>query len=245
MNRRKVFLIAVLFAFFAPVLLFSQDPVAAAPAPQTVGDQNKGVGQNQKKNKRVLLIIPNYRTSPSLIPYVRLTPKKKFVLAAKDSFDPGTFVLGALFAGKSELMDSNPSFGHGPEGLGHYFATATSDIVIGDFMSEGFFPTILREDPRYFRQGSGTGWSRLGHAAGQIFWTHTDSNGSQFNFSEFFGNSAAVAISNAYYPESRNVRDNVTKLGTQVGLDMLGNILKEFWPDIMKKFSRNLNQNNP
>jgi hypothetical protein len=45
-----------------------------------------------------------------------------------------------------------------------------------------------------------------------------------------------VAISNAYYPDNRTASDNVQRLGTQLGLDMAGNVLKEFWPDIDKKF---------
>jgi hypothetical protein len=73
---------------------------------------------------------------------------------------------------------------------------------------------------------------------GQIFWTHTDSGGTQFNFSEIVGNSTAVAISSAYYPDGRDVSSAVSKLGSQIGIDMAGNILKEFWPDLRRKFSR-------
>jgi hypothetical protein len=72
--------------------------------------------------------------------------------------------------------------------------------------------------------------SRLGYAAGQIFWTHNDSGRGQFNYSEVAGNSTAVAISMAYYPENRDAKDAVSKLGTQLAVDMAANILKEFWP---------------
>ena len=71
---------------------------------------------------------------------------------------------------------------------------------------------------------------------GQIFWTHRDSGGTQFNYSEIVGNSVAVAISNAYYADNRNASDAVSKLGMQVGVDMAANILKEFWPDLERKF---------
>jgi hypothetical protein len=72
----------------------------------------------------------------------------------------------------------------------------------------------------------------------QIFWTHKDSGGTQFNYSEVIGNSTAVAISQAYYPDNRTVSDAVSKLGTQIGVDMASNILKEFWPDVARKFDR-------
>ena len=73
---------------------------------------------------------------------------------------------------------------------------------------------------------------------GQIFWTHADLGGTQFNFSEIVGNSTAVAISTAYYPEGRDVASAVSNLGSQIGVDMASNILKEFWPDLHRKFSR-------
>jgi hypothetical protein len=105
-------------------------------------------------------------------------------------------------------------------------------------MSEAVFPTLLRQDPRYFRRGSGTGWSRFGYAVEQIFLTRSDSGRVQFNYSEIAGNSVAVAISNAYYSDNRTATEGVSKLGMQLGVDMAANILKEFWPDLQRKFRR-------
>ena len=73
---------------------------------------------------------------------------------------------------------------------------------------------------------------------GQIFWTHRDSGGMQFNYSEVAGNATAAAISSAYYADHRTASDAVSKLGIQLGVDMAGNILKEFWPDFERKFRR-------
>ncbi len=196
-----------------------------------------GVTATDSGGKRIFGIIPNNRTSPSLVMYKPLSKREKFKLASEDAFDRGTFALAAVFAGQAQLSNSNPSFGQGVQAYAHYFGTACADLMIGDFMTEAVFPTLLREDPRYFRRGTGNGWSRLGYAMGQIFWTHTDSGGTQFNFSEIAGNSAAVAISNTYYPDTRNAADALSRLGMQIGVDMAGNILKEFWPDLIHTFS--------
>ena len=101
-------------------------------------------------------------------------------------------------------------------------------------MTEGIFPSMLHQDPRYFRKGC-CGWRRLGYAAGQIFWTHTDTAKGQFNYSEILGNSTAVAIGNAYYPDNRTVSNGVSKLGAQLAVDMTSNVLKEFWPEISRR----------
>ncbi len=193
---------------------------------------------SEPEPKRVLWIIPNFRTSPSLAPYEPLTVREKLRIATLDSFDRGTVALGVLFAAEGQLTASSPSFGQGVRGYAHYFGTAYSDYVIGDYMTEAIFPIMLHQDPRYFRRGTGSTWSRLGYAAGQIFWTHGDTGRGQFNFSEIAGNSTAVAISMAYYPESRDVHDGISKLGSQLGVDMASNILKEFWPDLERKFAR-------
>jgi hypothetical protein len=64
-------------------------------------------------------------------------------------------------------------------------------------MTGAVFPTLLHQDPRYFRRGTGSGWSRLQYALGQTLWTQHDSSTLQFNYSEIVGSVAAVAVSNA------------------------------------------------
>ena len=66
--------------------------------------------------------------------------------------------------------------------------------------------------------------------------TRTDAGNQRFNFSEVLGNATGVAISNSYYPDNRNVGDNVLKLGEQIGIDAASQVLKEFWPDLKRKF---------
>lgn len=192
----------------------------------------------EQESKRVLWIIPNYRTSPSLQNYEPLTTSEKFKVASEDAFDQGTVALAALFGAQAQLTNANRSFGQGVSGYSKYFATAYGDFAMGDFMTEGIFPTLLHQDPRYFRRGTGSGWSRLGYAMGQIFWTQCDSGRKQFNYSEVVGNSTAVAISQAYYSDNRTASNAINALSVQLGVDMAANILKEFWPDLERKFNR-------
>ena len=220
-----------------PAVAFCQQPAQDQPLqPGTV--KRSDAPSQQVESKRIFGIIPNFRTSPSLQNYKPLRPAEKFKIAGQDSFDRGTVALAALFAGQSQLTDATPSFGQGVAGYARYFATAYADFVIGNYMTEGIYPTLLHQDPRYFRKGTGSGRSRLGYAVKQIFWTHKDSGGTQFNYSEWLGNSTAVAISNAYYPDNRTAGEAVGKLGVQISVDTASNILKEFWPDFERKFTR-------
>jgi hypothetical protein len=147
-------------------------------------------------------------------------------------------MFAVVFAAQNQFGNGNRSFGQGVEGYSKYLGAAYADVVIANYMAEAVFPTILHQDPRYFRRGTGSGWSRLGYSMGQIFWTHHNSGRSEFNYSEVVGNSTAVAISNIYYKDDRTVHNAVSSLTVQLGLDMTTNILKEFWPDVDRKFRR-------
>ena len=192
----------------------------------------------QSESKRVFGIVPNYRTSPGLVDFEPLSRGEKFKIASQDALDRGTFVLAGFFAGEGQLTNANRSFGQGVAGYGRYYGTAFADFAIGDYMTEAIYPSLLNQDPRCFRRGIGSSWSRLGYAVGQIVWTHRDSGDPQFNYSELIGNSTAVAMSNAYYSDIRTASNAVGKLGMQLGVDAAANALKEFWPDIERKFSR-------
>jgi hypothetical protein len=107
-------------------------------------------------------------------------------------------------------------------------------------MTEGIFPTLLHQDPRYFRRREGTVRSRLAYAMSRLFITRGDSGRNQFNYSEVAGAAASVAISNAYYPDGRTVGNNVGRYAQQLGFDAASNALKEFWPDLKRRLPRRL-----
>jgi len=165
-----------------------------------------------------------------------LTAGGKFKLAARDSFDPGTFLLAAVGAGIGQASNSRPSYGQGMAGYGRYYGATYGDFMIGSFMAKAAYPSLLHQDPRYFRRGTGSGWSRLRYAMGQTFITHGDNRRTQFNFSNICGNATAVAISTSYNPDNQTASDAVARLGIQLGVDMAGNVLKEFAADLSNKF---------
>ncbi len=205
-------------------------------APQTKAEHAQADSE-APPDKRVLGVLPNYRTINETGVYTPITAKQKLTIASKDSFDYPLVLLSGAFAGISQLENSSPSFGQGVEGFAHRLATNYADQALGNMMTEGFFPAMLHEDPRYRRLGSsrGTVKYRAWYAASRVFVTRTDSGGTRFNYSEWLGNATAVAISNSYYPDNRTWGDNATKLITQCGTDALSQVIKEFWPDIKHK----------
>ena len=237
---KSTYLLCVLLASMGATIAYAQSADESDPANTNVArtaTTNNVARPPHTEAKRLFGIIPNYRTEEFPNPYKPLSAEQKFRLATQDSFDRGTVILGAMFGGLDQITGSEKSFGGGVTAYGKYFATSYASFVIGDYMTEAIFPSLLHQDPRYFRRAC-CGWKRLGYAVGQVFWTHTDTGKGQFNYSEIIGNSVAVAISNAYYPSNRTASNAFSGLATQLGVDMASNVLKEFWPEIHRTFTR-------
>ena len=183
-------------------------------------------------------IIPDNKIVPGGAPTTeRLTTRGKFALAFKDSIDPFTFASAGFYAGISQWQNDNPGFGLGAAGYARRVGAAYGDLVIGNYFTEAIIPTLLHQDPRYFRKGTGGGWPRLKYALTRTLITRTDSGRRAFNYSEILGSAAAAGVSTLYYPASdRDIGEVGEKLCIQVAGDSLFNVLIEFWPDMRRKF---------
>jgi hypothetical protein len=213
----------------------SQDPAKSndpPPQPGTIAPQNP-----PPIDKRIFGVLPNYRTAQLSGEYHPITAKQKLTIALKDSFDYPLYFVGAAYAGLYQLDDSHPQFGQGVKGYAKRFGTSYCDQVTGNMLTEGFMPILFKEDPRYFRIGSGGGtkWHRTGYALTRIFVTRTDAGGKSFNFAEIIGNGMAAGIGLAYYSDDRDFPDYLQNWGTELATDAISQVLKEFWPDIKKK----------
>jgi hypothetical protein len=206
--------------------------------PLTVfGQENTQPGT---EDKRILWIFTNHRTTDDSATLPKLTPEGKLAIAWGDSTDRAIFLQTAFLAGLGQLNNSNPSFGQGVAGYAKRFGTTYGDFAIENMLTEGIFPSLLHQDPRYLRRREGTARSRVVYALSRLFITRTDSGKNQFNFSELGGAATSIAISNAYYPDGRSVGNNIERYGVQLGFDAASNVLKEFWPDLKRKLPRRL-----
>jgi len=223
----------------------AQQPQPAAnpdpPATVATAEPNKVDPASLPVGKRVLGVLPNYRTANYTADYHPISKEYKMKIALKDSFDYPLFFVGGAYAGLYQVENSHPQFGQGAVGYFKRLGTSYADQVIGNMMTEGFLPVLLHEDPRYFRIGRGTKWHRAGYALSRIFVTRTDTGAPTFNFAEVMGNGIAAGIGLSYYQDSRDVKDYLQNWGTQLGTDAVSQVLKEFWPDIKHHYFKKHN----
>jgi hypothetical protein len=165
-----------------------------------------------------------------------LSPHGKFRLFTASATDPFAFIGVGLQAGISQAKNEFPGYGQGTSGYAKRFGASYSDFAISSFMSNYAFPSLLREDPRYFREGSGSIKKRLGHAFASPFVTRTDAGGSRFNYSNTLGAITTGAISNAYYPASdRGVGLVFSRAAIGILFGTVSAVFAEFGPDLEKK----------
>lgn len=84
-----------------------------------------------------------------------LTPRGKFRIFRQNVTDPFTFVGTAMQAGIGQATNEFPAYGQGASGYAKRYGASIADFAIGEFMRTFAFPTLLREDLRYFREGGG------------------------------------------------------------------------------------------
>jgi hypothetical protein len=215
----------------------STKPGQSQPGATAAGSGDKSsVGSND----RLFFALPNFGTVENRENIKPLTTKQKFDLQFRSTFDPVEFPYVGLLAGISQATNSDPGYGQGALGYAKRYGAAFLDSVDENFMVGAIYPSLLREDPRYYQMGKGGFIHRTGYSISRIFVTHTDSGKTTFNFSEILGSATAAGIGTTYrVADERHLGDAAGDWGTQVGWDTVSNLLKEFWPDIRNKFHRN------
>ncbi len=199
----------------------------------------------------MLGVVPNFNVAyTSDLP--PLTPKQKFHLAFRSATDPFQFAAAALDAAYSQATDDfGPEFdrnksgqivreegyGQGLGGYGKRFGAAYADNFDGTIIGNALLPILFKEDPRYFRRGSGSVKSRMLYAISTTVWCKRDSGTWGPNYANVIGNLAAGGISNIYYPSSdRGAGLTITRGLTVTAEGTLGGLANEFLPDLTRHF---------
>jgi len=206
--------------------------------PETVG-KSKLEKETGTVNDRIFEVLPNYGTVENSKELPPLTTGQKFRLATAAVFDWAAYPFNGGLAAIAQAKNDPKEWGQGWGAYGKRFGASFADNSIGTYMTTAAFPSLLKEDPRYYQLGKGGFRRRAYHAVNRLFVTRTDSGSERFNYSESVGNAVAAAISNAYHvPSDRTAARNASTFGFLILYDGLSNELKEFWPDIRRKVFR-------
>ena len=224
---------------------FAQDsdsllPPAPDPAPDAGAQNQPSTADAAKKpktqtqaddrapqTKRILDIIPNFRSvsTDEILP--AQTAKEKFLTATDDSFDYSSIFIPVALAGYGYLRNATPEFGTGAGAFGQYLWHSAVDQTTENYLVEFVVPAIAHQDNRYYTLGRGGFLKRTGYALSRAVITRSDSAHPEFNLSEVLGAGVSAALSTAYYPESQRTFGNVaSSWGVDVGIDAASFVIK-------------------
>ena len=224
----------------------SQAPATQGSSSSQTGAQQSGTETQQQKaeqqikeqeKQRTLGVLPAFNVSYRA-DAVSLTSGQKMKLAFRSATDPVAFGIAFIVAGEHEAFDDDKGFGWGIEGYGKRSGAAYLDAFDGAIIGNGILPSILRQDPRYFRLGHGTVKHRLLYAlATNVICKHDNTHKWEPNYSNVGGNIISGAISNLYYPSGNSgIGQTFTNGLTVTAEGGLGSVFQEFWPDLSRKF---------
>lgn len=212
-------------------------PDAPVPTMAVGADPQTTANDGPQQTKRILGIIPNFRSVSADVKLPPQTPAQKFKTGLQDSFDYSAFIFVAAQAGVNDAEGSTREFSDtGASGgvvYGRYFWHTFADNTGENMMVESIVPTLTHEDSRYYTLGHGSYLKRAGYALTRGFVTRTDSGHATFNISEIGGAGAASGISSLYYPGAeRTVTKVYQRWITDIAIDSFTFAVKEFWPDV-------------
>lgn len=197
------------------------------------GPLNKLVARFTRKLEIKTVHAPHKKAH---MPLCALDTNEKFHLFMEDTFEPVNFLGAGWDAALAQATNDDPTFGQGVAGYGKRYGVALLDNVSGDFFNTFLYPSIFRQDPRYYRLGQGGFHRRLIHALEHTFVAHSDSGQLMPNYSEWLGTASTKALSNLYHPgDERGFGTAAERAGFSITTDMAWDVAREFWPEITHK----------
>ncbi len=232
----------------APVLLAGNEPVrpalpdapgfsssvgdAAADAVPSLLATSGGVGFGQ--------VTPNSngRYSKTVLPghsAARLTVHDKVILGIKENLSPISAAGWVISAGYEQATNGSPNYGQTGKGFAQRLGAAAARSSSENIFQDSVLASVLHEDPRYYKLGSGHNFfTRVIYAGTRPIIGKTDGGRRTINFSDLGGDLAGAALTQAYYPPlNRGVTEVLKTFGGSVGGDAIGFLASEFLSDAL------------
>lgn len=153
-----------------------------------------------EEKQRGFGVLPNFYAVYTSDP-APLTSKLRFRLALRTAIDPFTLAGVAMLAGFDQAADS-PRYVQGAQGYGERFGANYGNAFTEIVLDGAVFPSLLRQDPRYYYKGTGTTESRVVHVLSSLVIAKGDNGRLQPNYSVIGGDLTSAALQNLYYPRA-------------------------------------------
>lgn len=211
--------------------------IAEQGSPPEVSDNSAFHKMTLMIKKRVNQAIDG-KTYPDFDTWEPLTTREKFEVFRQRLYSPLTFAAAGLDALKDSTMRKrNPEYERGFMGFGQqagvYLGVSETEVFFGRFL----MPSLLKQDPRYFRNPHLPFFQRALYSISRVVITRSDKGYETFNTAPTLASAASQALSDLYVPGQRQgLRPIMGTIRFNLLRDAGFNLLHEFWPDLRRKF---------
>lgn len=194
----------------------------------------------RRQPKRILGILPNYRTVAAGAAVHPPGWKYNFHVATNQAFDYSSFLFLGLTSLSAEGIDSHPALGKGVHGFYSYTWRGLLDKTDGTYLSAFVLASALREDTRYYPLGNGhRTFVRIGYVVSRQAVARDYSGHQVVNMAGLGGKVLTQYISRSYYPAgTSDLGVLATKFAYSAARDIGFSSIREFYPDIAAHYIR-------
>ena len=190
-------------------------------------------GQIPKPCTELIYPYQRFLTTNIVIP---MTWQQKGYSALHNLTDPANFgtILGisAITIG----TDSHSAYGPGMAGFGKLVGVSFSQDATGQFFGVFAIPSIVHQDPRYFRMPHAPLKKRIIYSISRTLISRSDDGRTIPNYAVLLTYPIGAELSNLYVPGiATNGASTVTRILTGYALDPTNNLLTEFLPDVASR----------
>jgi len=208
-----------------------------APSAIAVGASPTAPSESQEDDGKQVsapLIPETFFPSASHSTYQTLNTRDRLHDFLRHTCSPSALAGTLLDAGRAQRHNDWPGYGRGFQGFGKRYGALLADRGANSFFGTFLLPTILHQDPRYFRLGPQSSiWRRMGYAVTRVGIARDASGTDTFNSSLLLSTILSNSLANAYYPrQQRGLPATITRTETSLLNHVQSNLSREFLPDI-------------
>jgi hypothetical protein len=166
--------------------------------------------------------------------YVPLTLWQNYAWSLHQIFAPGQILATSAGAAIDHSTNDPVKWGGGADGYALRFASRIGRVAVREEIAFAV-RAFDHEDPRYFPSPDAGIWRRARYAVVRTFVVRNERGGTMPAYSLLLADFATPFIAQTWRPEPVNVGREVRGGAIGIGVAAIGNLGKEFWPDIRRR----------
>ncbi|MFN0100868.1 MAG: hypothetical protein ACKV2U_02130 [Bryobacteraceae bacterium] len=168
--------------------------------------------------------------------YKPLTAEERVKWFGVSTFGPRSLFISGPFTSAWRTYTNRPEeWGPHWGGFGKRYAARLLNNTVNNGV-EASLGAVWNEDPRYFRLGEGSVGRRLGQAVKQTVMSRYGDGEYRFGFARAIGITGGSFGQKLWMPDSvTSNRDCVVRIGGNYAGQFVGNLFREFSPELLKK----------